>query len=964
MSVLHDLPEQAVSGTRFDHGPNPGGYTGVNAVTSLTPDRWQRIEELFSTLVELPAEGRAPALAAAAADDPELAATIEGMLAHADAGVRLQGVVDAVADTFERDAGTPALPQRFGPYRVVREIGRGGMGVVYEGVSDDEFARRVAIKLAPLAAAGAAAEARFRLERQILSSLDHPHIARFLDAGTEGTMPYLVMEFVPGESVTSYVTRKALPLADRLRLVQKLCGALQYAHQRLVVHRDLKPSNILVTDEGTPKLLDFGVAKLLDPADVASPTLGALAWTPDYASPEQVTGELVGTPSDIYSLGLVLYEVLTGARAQVTDTSSPLALSRTVCELDPPPPSARVATGGDAALARRLRGDLDTIVMTAIQKDPARRYTSAAAVADDLERYLTGLPVEAHPSSLWYRAGKALTRHRGAAVAAGLLSVAVIAGLVSTAYQARRADRRFQQVRALANEFVFGVHDRIQALPGSTEARRALVQTALTYLENLREDAAGDAGLAQELAAAYMKVARVQGYPLEANLGEPKAAAESFGRARELLAPLEAAGHFDARLSLARLELQVAHLRRAEGDLAGTDRGFAQALALTDRLRAARPRDEATLELIGEVNADMARNDTDRRRPEAAGLAAGRALEAAESLLAMKPDDPARQNNLASALSAVAAAHLARGQLVDAAASFGRAVAIRDALVQASPGDTEWRRGLIVALGNMGDVLGVRSGENLGDLEGAARAFERAAAISRALVEADAKDRRAAFDLVNVLLRLGSVLGDTPGRLDEAVTRLDEADRINGRLMHDEPLSARYRYLQVVLDRRLGRLWRLTGRAADADKRLRRARRDGLSHLDGPSGGGARLQVTLAGVELALLLADRRDRHALAMASTVRDEIAAGMLTPLMEAQARADLGRAFLTVARHESEARRRPAARATSEPLQFALAEFRASVEAWQRQTLPPTLTAQRDRALIALAADRDAALALVPR
>ncbi len=936
-------------------------------MTSLNPDRWQRIEELFSTLVEAPADRRALALVAAAAEDPELAATVEGMLAHADAGSRLQGVVDAVAGTFAHDSGTSALPSRFGHYRVVREIGRGGMGVVYEGVSDDEFARRVAIKLAPLAAMGAAAEARFRLERKILSSLDHPHIARFLDAGAEGTLPYLVMEFVPGEPVTSYVTRKALPLADRLRLVQKLCRALHYAHQRLVVHRDLKPSNILVTDDGTPKLLDFGVAKLLDAADLASPTLGALAWTPDYASPEQVTGELVGTPSDIYSLGLVLYEVLTGTRAQVTDTTSPLALARTVCELEPPPPSARVATGGDAALARRLRGDLDTIVMTAIQKAPARRYASAAAVADDLERYLTGLPVEAHPSSLWYRARKTLTRHRGAAVAAGLVTAAVIAGLISTGYQARRADRRFQQVRTLANEFVFGVHDRIQTLPGSTEARRALVQTALTYLENLREDAAGDTGLALELAAAYMKVARVQGYPLEANLGEPKAAAESFDRARELLTPLAAAGHFDARLNLARLELQVANLRRSQGDLAGTDQGFAQALTLADQLAAARPHDEATLELIGEVNADLARSDTDGRRTESAALAAGRSLKAVESLVALKPGDPNRQNSLASALSAVAAAHMAQGQLVEAAAAFGRAAAIRDALVQASPGNIEWRRGLMVALGNMGDVLGVRSGENLGDLEGAARAFERAVVLSRAILEADPKDRRAAFDLVNVLLRLGTVLGDTPDRLDEAVTRLEEADRINTRLMNDEPGSARYGYLQVVLDRRLGRLLRLAGRAAGADSRLRRARRDGPSHFAGPLGGVARLQVTLAGVELALLLAEQRDRHALTMASTVRDELAAGTLTPLIEAQARADLGRAFLMVARQPSEVRRRSAASAPAErpePLQLALAEFRASVEAWQRQTLPPTLTAQRDRALAALTADREAALALVPR
>lgn len=281
----------------------------------------------------------------------------------------------------------------------------------------------------------------------------------------------------------------------------------------------------------------------------------------------------------------------------------------------------------------------------------------------------------------------------------------------------------------------------------------------------------------------------------------------------------------------------------------------------------------------------------------------------------------------------------------------------------ASPGNTECRRGLVVALGNMGDVCG-RSGENLGDLEGAARAFERATVISRAIVDADAKDRRAAFDLVNVLLRLGSVLGDTPGRIDEALLPLEEADRLNARLMSDERASMRYRYLQVVLDRRLGRLLRLAGRAAEADSRLRRARRDGPAHFDGPSGGIAQLQVSLADVELALLLAGQRDRNALAMATTVRDEMAAGMLTPLIEAQARADLGRAFVMMARQESEVRRRSTAPAPSEPLRLTLGEFGAAVEAWQGQTLPPTLTSQRDRALAALAADRAAALALVPR
>ncbi|MFN7979183.1 MAG: serine/threonine-protein kinase [Vicinamibacterales bacterium] len=912
----------------------------------LTADRWTRIEALFSALVDAAAEERARILRETAATDPELAATVEGMLAHAGDGAKLRGVVDAAADALT--APVAALPARFGAFRVLREIGRGGMGVVYEGVSDDEFRRRVAIKVAPLARVGAAADARFRLERQILSSLEHPHIARFLDAGTEGDVPYLVMEFVEGVPITNYVASQALPLPKRLALVQKLCSALQYAHQRLVVHRDLKPTNILVTADGTPKLLDFGVAKLMDDADAPAPTLGALAWTPDYASPEQVTGELVGTPSDIYSLGLVLYEVLTGQRAQVADTTSPLALSRSVCEQDPPTPSARVEAAGDRVTARRLRGDLDTIVMTALHKDATRRYPSAAALSDDIARYLQGLPVEARAGSTWYRLRKTLARHRVVAVAGALVVVAVAGGLAATLYQARRADRRFQQVRALANEFVFGVHDRIETLPGSTEARRAIVQTALTYLENLREDASGDPGLARELAAAYAKVGRVQGHPLAANLGDPAAALTSYGRARDLLTPLEAAGDLDATLLLARVAKDLATVRRAGGDTAAMIAGYDRARALGERVERARPTDDAVSDLLGEIYADMARMANDRRDPAAAGDVARLAVRIAEAQVARQPADHRRRGNLATAQNGLGSALAAQGNVVDAAAAFRRAVEIREALVQEDPNDNETRRNLVVALGNIGDMLGARSGENLGDYAGAAAAFERAVAISREIAAADPKDRRAAFDLVNGLLRLGTVLNELTGRAADAEAAFLEADRVNAGLLAGEPGSARYLYLQTVLDRRLGRMLRLDGRAADAERRLIRVRRDAATLFEGPTGPNARMQHALAAVELAALYADTRDRRAPAAAATARTDVTATKMPALLEAQARADLGHALLVLARGGA-------------AVAPALDELAASAKLWQAQMLPPALSAQRDRALAQVQADRTAVEAL---
>ena len=915
----------------------------------LTADRWTRIEALFSALVDASAEERARVLGDTAATDAELAATVAGMLAHAGDGAKLQQVVDAAADALT--APVAALPPRFGAFRVVGEIGRGGMGVVYEGVSDDEFHRRVAIKVAPLARVGAAADARFRLERQILSSLEHPHIARFLDAGTEGDVPYLVMEFVAGVPVTDYVTSKALALSERLAIVQKLCAALQYAHQRLVVHRDLKPSNILVTADGTPKLLDFGVAKLMDTADAPAPTLGALAWTPDYASPEQVTGELVGTPSDIYSLGLVLYEVLTGQRAQVADTTSPLALSRSVCEQDPPPPSARVEAAGDRVGARRLRGDLDTIVMTALHKDATRRYASAAALADDIARYLQGLPVEARAGSAWYRLRKTLARHRAVAVAAALVLLAVAGGLAATSYQARRADRRFQQVRALANEFVFGVHDRIETLPGSTEARRAIVQTALTYLENLREDAAADPSLARELAAAYAKVGRVQGHPLAANLGDPAAAITSFARARDLLTSLDARGDLDAGLLLARVEKDLATVRNAQGDVDGSTEGYRRARSIGERVERARPGDAAVLDLLGEVYSDIARLANDRRDAAAAVEVAEKAIHIAEAQVAQRPDDRARRNNLATAQHGLAAGLLAQGRVADAAAAFRRAAEIREAIVAEAPGDNEMRRALVVALGNMSDLLGARAGENLGDYAGAAAALERAVAISREIAAADPNDRRAAFDLVNALLRLGAVLPELPDRAREAEAALLEADRLNSRLLAGEPGSARYLYLQTVLDRRIGRLLRLDGRTAEAERRLVRARRDAATLFAGPTGANARQVHAVAGVELAMVYADTRDRRALAAATTARADIAATRMPPLIEAQARAELGHTLLVLAR-------------SGAPSRPAIDELTASATLWRAQTLLPALSAQRDRALAKVQADLTAAGALTGR
>ncbi|HUU35754.1 MAG TPA: serine/threonine-protein kinase, partial [Vicinamibacterales bacterium] len=802
--------------------------------------------------------------------------------------------------------------------------------------------------------AGTLLDARFRLERQILSGLDHPHIARFLDGGTENGQPYFVMEFVDGVPLTTYCRQHGLGVRERLALVGRVCAALDYAHQHLVVHRDLKPSNILVAADGVPKVLDFGIAKLLGPdADAgagAGATIGLTSWTPNYASPEQVQGRPVSTRSDVYSFGLVLYEVLTGEGGQRADTSSPVALTQSVCEQEAPWPSARAAAAGNRVLARQLRGDLDTIVATAIAKDPARRYASMAAFADDLGRYLEGMPVAARPSTWTYRARKFVTRHRVAAVAAVLVAVSVAVGTTAALYQARRAERRFDQVRGLANAFVFDVHDRIATLPGATEARRAIVQTALTYLENLREDAGGDPAFARELAAAYERIGAVQGHPLSSNLGEPEAALRSYARADALLAPFEAAGDPETLVRVASVSLRRAQVLRARGDLPGTMAAFERARDVGERVLGGAPSREA-MSLVGEVYSELARSGMELRDASAESAAA-RAMELAERLLALDPVDAKLQQNLGSALNALGAARVGAGRLADAASSFARAVEVREVLARAQPNDVEVRRALMVSYGSLGDILGYRLGENLGDTAAAAAAFEKAAALARATAAEDPADRRARFDVVNALLRLGGLLAETPASAGAALTYLEQADGENARLLAEEPGSDRYGYVQLVLDRRIGRALATLGRRGEAVARLERVGTAAPLLLKGPNGVNARTQMLMAGVDRAGLYAQAGDARALALALATAAELErAPLAPPAMAAPVYGDLARAFLDIA-----ARQRAGARQAS--LERGTAWLDRSADQWGRAALSPALEPHRAAALQAVVADRSRA------
>ena len=416
--------------------------------------RWRQLQDLFETARSLDDDRRERLLQSQAARDADLADRLRALL-DADAHT---GVIDALAPRFVSLGRLldDSRPDRIGAYRVVREVGRGGMGIVYlaERV-DGDFEQRVAVKLINGVYHDSRLHRRFLNERRILAGLQHPGIARLLDGGMTGDgRPYLVMEYVDGLTLTDYADLHRLDVRGRLRLFLEVCAAVQHAHQNLVIHRDLKPANILVSDDGRVHLLDFGIATLIDPAfdgEGHPPTrFDSQIMTPQYASPEQLRGESLTTASDIYALGVLLYELVCGVSPYRLEPGSAAGIARLIGEQDPERPSARVRRVPHAAasrgtssehLARQLRGDLDGIVMMALRKEPQRRYASADMLRQDLERYLAGQPVIAHRGSRRYRAGKFLRRHRTETAAGVIVMLTLVAGLVMAAWQGRTTAR-------------------------------------------------------------------------------------------------------------------------------------------------------------------------------------------------------------------------------------------------------------------------------------------------------------------------------------------------------------------------------------------------------------------------------------------------------------------------------------------------------------------------------------------
>lgn len=617
----------------------------------------RKVEELFEAALDRATGERTAFLAVECENQPAVFDEVKSLLAALD-GARAESFMqspaiemEALLAAAEQEKET-FLGRNIGHYTIVERIGAGGMGTVYKaGRNDDEYQTKVAIKLIRRGMDTEDILNRFRRERQILANLNHPNIAHLLEGGTtQDGLPYFVMEYIEGQPLIEYCDEKRFSIIERLKLFRMICSAVQHAHQNLVIHRDLKPSNILVTQEDAPKLLDFGIAKILhQDSDAATEALTAAelrVLTPEYASPEQVRGEAVNVSSDVYSLGVVLYELLTGQRPYRFKSRRPDEIARVICEQEPDKPSTAIGgrktsenkdgteaetisahfgelrEGSLEKLQRRLRGDLDNIILMALRKEPQRRYATVEQFSEDIRRHLEGLPVLAHKNTFFYQSVKFIGRNKIAVTAAVLIALTLIGGIAATTWQADQARRerakaesRFNDVRRLANSFLFEFHDSIENLPGSTVSRELVVNRALEYLDKLSgESEEDDAELQRELATAYERIGKIQGNSYYANLGDTAGAMKSYKKSLEMRQKLAAAAPADRALQneLAASFEGLGDIYYTLDDLPNGLQNYERALSLREPLVDAEPDNAAHLRALSELYAktgDISGND-------------------------------------------------------------------------------------------------------------------------------------------------------------------------------------------------------------------------------------------------------------------------------------------------------------------------------------------------------------------